>query len=157
MPNGYPTRLYRLRTGLSTGYGHCVHRFLWCLMVSPINCYFSVKEPKSGQHLFPRPQAGRGRQEKICSRKAAQIFAKVQKPVKRTEENARRQKFRNEPRSSWHRNNRLIVFLPLLNAPVFKVPLLHIGIALVVDVVERSAPRDEVGREVVDVQPRRVQ
>jgi len=21
-------------------------------MVSPINCYFSIKEPKSGQHLF---------------------------------------------------------------------------------------------------------
>ena len=46
---------------------------------------------------------------------------------------------------------------PIPGAPMGKVPLLHIGIALVVDVVERSAAGDKVGGIVVDVQPRRVQ
>ena len=46
---------------------------------------------------------------------------------------------------------------PIPGAPMGKVPLLHIGIALIVDVVERSAAGDKVGGIVVDVQPRRVQ
>ena len=45
---------------------------------------------------------------------------------------------------------------PILDAPMLKVPLLHIGIALVVDVVKHSAARDEVGGIVVDVQSSRV-
>ena len=38
---------------------------------------------------------------------------------------------------------------------MFKVPLLHIGVALIVDVVKRSAARNEVGGIVVDVQSSR--
>ena len=45
---------------------------------------------------------------------------------------------------------------PILDAPMFKVPLLHIGVALVVDVVKHSVARDEVGGIVVDVQSSRV-
>ena len=45
---------------------------------------------------------------------------------------------------------------PILGAPMFKVPLLHIGIALVVDVVKHSVARNEVGGIVVDVQSSRV-
>ena len=40
---------------------------------------------------------------------------------------------------------------------MFQVPLLHVGIALIVDVVKRSTTRDKVGGIVVDVQPSRVQ
>ena len=40
---------------------------------------------------------------------------------------------------------------------MFKIPLLHIRVALVVDVVKRPAARDKVGGIVVDVQSSRVQ
>ena len=38
-----------------------------------------------------------------------------------------------------------------------KIPLLHIGVALIVNIVKPSAARDKVGGIVVDVQPGRVE
>lgn len=46
---------------------------------------------------------------------------------------------------------------PVLGAPVLEVPLFHVGIALIVDVVKRSLPGDEVRGVVVDVPSRRIQ
>ena len=40
---------------------------------------------------------------------------------------------------------------PILDAPVFKIPLCHVGVALVVDVVQNAILQHKVGGEVVDV------
>ena len=40
---------------------------------------------------------------------------------------------------------------PILDAPIFVVPLVHVGVTLVVDIVQNAIAQHKVGGEVVDV------
>ena len=42
--------------------------------------------------------------------------------------------------------------MPIGNAPVLEIPLLHIAVALIVDVVQQALPGYKVGGEIVDIQ-----
>ena len=48
-------------------------------------------------------------------------------------------------------------FGPVLDAPVFKVPFVHVVVAFVVHIIEDAVLQDEVGGEIVDVGVGRVQ